>query len=119
MCHDVIMSADVHIFKKKFSPNLLNGLICEARTPAKQSLLRRSYYLCLYSPIGNLQVAGKNVRQEVQKRHSTHSPCHLTTPSSIEPIFFTSCFDHGPMDRALFHRTAEFGNSVPRDHWLG
>ena len=26
----------------KFSPNLLNGLICEARTRAKQSLLRRS-----------------------------------------------------------------------------
>ena len=29
-------------FFYKFSPNLLNGLICEDRTLAKQSLLRRS-----------------------------------------------------------------------------
>ena len=30
------------VFFFKFSPNLLNGLICEAGTRAKQSLLRRS-----------------------------------------------------------------------------
>ena len=29
----------------KFSPNLLNGLICEVETRAKQSLLRRSWPL--------------------------------------------------------------------------
>ena len=30
------------VFLYKFSPNLMNGLICEARARAKQSLLRRS-----------------------------------------------------------------------------
>ena len=33
------------IFFYKFSPKLLNGLICEARARAKQSLLRRSWPL--------------------------------------------------------------------------
>ena len=33
------------IYLYKFSQNLLSGLICEARTRAKQSLLRRSWPL--------------------------------------------------------------------------
>ena len=36
------VSVDRGFFLKKFSPNLLNGLICKARTRAKQSLLRWS-----------------------------------------------------------------------------
>ena len=52
-------------FFYKVSPNLLNGLICEARARAKQSLLRRSWHMALgpdlytYSPIGKFQVTGR------------------------------------------------------------
>ena len=42
---DEVTIAISYFLKNKFSPNLLNGLICEARARAKQSLLRRSWPL--------------------------------------------------------------------------
>ena len=50
ICYSVFLHEDSgqfkiarnHVIFYKFSPNLLNGLICEVRAHAKQSLLRRS-----------------------------------------------------------------------------